>query len=340
MVTRLLLPLLFSFTLHIASAQIGAKANQQNSLAGTWSSTQFGFEMTLMLNPDNTGEFDGAALTYSVNGNSLILNTEGQETTYQFELQVNQLTLSGGDLDSKIAFTRKAQIKNDNQVPPPVEHATATTSETPSIIGSWSGGGEVLEFKSDGQCLISGQSIAYQYTAPFIELNGPGGSVKIESKFTDKDHLNLNVNGNWVSYARAGATSSNAQGQTSNASGSTSGQIDMSMVGKWCYTNINSYNQGSSYSSNCITLNADGTYVYVNESERSVNTSDFSGGTAGQGNDAGKWWVQGDRIYYNSPTKGQGSFHFEKRNHPKNTGDPMLVIEGTAYVTAYAKAPW
>ena len=57
MATRFLLPILFTFAWCTASAQIGAKAHQQNSLAGTWSSTQFGFEMTLLLNPDNTGEF-------------------------------------------------------------------------------------------------------------------------------------------------------------------------------------------------------------------------------------------------------------------------------------------
>ena len=252
----------------------------------------------------------------------------------------NQLILSGGDLDSKIAFTRKGQNVEKNQDNATTEHNVVAPAESPTIVGTWNGGNEVLEFKSDGQCLISGQAVAYQFNAPFIELNGPGGSVKIESKFTDKDHMSLNVNGNWVPYTRAGSTSSNSVQANNSSSGSGSGQIDMSLVGKWCYTNINSYNQGSSYSSNCITLNADGTYVYVNESERSVNTSDFSGGTVGQGNDTGKWWVQGDRIYYNSPTKGQGSYHFEKRNHPKNTGDPMLVIEGTAYVTAYAKSPW
>jgi hypothetical protein len=340
MTTRSIFILLFGFTITISFAQIGAKAHPQSAVTGTWSSMQFGFEMVLMLNPDNTGEFDGAALTYVVTGNTIVLKSEGVETTYQFELKTDQLTLSGGDLDSKVTFTRNTQNKDTDQATATIEKTTSGITETPSIIGSWSGGGEVLEFKKDGQCMLSGQAISYQFNPPFIEFNGPGGSMKIETSFTDKDHMNLNVNGNLVPYTRVGNTPINAPGQTNTSSESSGGQIDMSMVGKWCYTNINSYNQGSSYSSNCITLNADGTYVYVNESERSVNTSDFSGGTAGQGNDAGKWWVQGDRIYYNSPTKGQGSFHFEKRNHPKNVGDPMLVIEGTAYVTAYAKAPW
>jgi hypothetical protein len=50
--------------------------------------------------------------------------------------------------------------------------------------------------------------------------------------------------------------------------------------------------------------------------------------------------VQGDRIYYNSQTQGQGSYRLEKRNHPKNVGDPMIVLDGEAYVTATLKAPW
>ena len=66
----------------------------------------------------------------------------------------------------------------------------------------------------------------------------------------------------------------------------------------------------------------------------------YYGGTNSQGSDQGTWYVQGDRIYYNSQSKGPGSYRLEKRNHPKNVNDPMIILDGTAYVTAYQKAPW
>ncbi|HZV69137.1 MAG TPA: hypothetical protein VFG10_06315 [Saprospiraceae bacterium] len=30
----------------------------------------------------------------------------------------------------------------------------------------------------------------------------------------------------------------------------------------------------------------------------------------------------------------------EQRNHPKNVNDPMIVLDGRAFVTAYNKPPW
>lgn len=30
----------------------------------------------------------------------------------------------------------------------------------------------------------------------------------------------------------------------------------------------------------------------------------------------------------------------EKRNHPKNVRDPMIVLDGQTFVTAYNKPPW
>jgi len=108
------------------------------------------------------------------------------------------------------------------------------------------------------------------------------------------------------------------------------------LVGKWCYMN----NSLNSSTNRCITLNANGTHSYKSENSRTVNTAELYGGTASQGGDQGTWYVQGDRIYYNSQTQGQGSYRLEKRNHPKNSGDPMIVLDGEAYVTATLKAPW
>jgi hypothetical protein len=96
----------------------------------------------------------------------------------------------------------------------------------------------------------------------------------------------------------------------------------------------------NSQSSRCITLYADGTYYYTENSSRSVNTDAVSGGTASQGEDRGTWSVLGDRIYYHSRANGDGSYKLEKRNHPKNVNDPMIVLDGEPYVTTTQRAPW
>ncbi|MGB3076699.1 MAG: hypothetical protein WBB36_15325, partial [Chitinophagales bacterium] len=150
------------------------------------------------------------------------------------------------------------------------------------------------------------------------------------------DQLTLTINNNSVSYTRGKADSKTNQQNTPTGAG----QVAMELVGKWCFINVNSYNQGASSSSECVTLNADGTYLYYNESSRSVNTPDYAGGTASQNEDRGTWYVQGDRLYVHSQTIGDASYRLEKRNHPKNVNDPMIVLDGRTFVTAYNKPPW
>jgi len=148
------------------------------------------------------------------------------------------------------------------------------------------------------------------------------------------DQLTLSANGKNVTYSRGKGNAA-----PTNASPGQ-GKVAPELVGQWCWIDANSYNQGTSSSSRCITLNADGTYIYNSESSRSVNTPDYYGGTNAQNSDQGTWYVSGDRIYYNSQTTGQGSYRLEKRNHPKNVNDPMIVLDGEAYVTATQRPPW
>ena len=103
--------------------------------------------------------------------------------------------------------------------------------------------------------------------------------------------------------------------------------------------NVNTTNSGGSTSSRCIVLNANGTYEYASERSMDTNTNAFYAGTSSQGSDRGTWYVQGNRIYYNSQTTGKGSYQLQKVNHPKNR-DPMIVLDGESYVTFYQKPSW
>ncbi|MBY0434971.1 MAG: hypothetical protein K2U26_12750 [Cyclobacteriaceae bacterium] len=315
-----------------AHAQIGAKAQQQK-IFGVWQNNQFGYQMTLLLNADGTGEFDGEAIQFSTTGKSLIITLGGATTNYTYALQGNSLTLSGGDLDGQVTFTQSGE--GAASTPAPVSTVPTPTSKAPSpafsntvsnLVGLWSGSGEMIEFKADGSCVYGGNSFPYQVSQGHVILTTGQGPVSFAYTVKGKQ-LTLTANGQQVVYNSVEGSAPSAGGQ---------GRVAMELVGQWCYMNMNLNSQ----TSRCIVLNADGTYTYSEESSRSVNTPDLYGGTSSQGGDRGTWYVQGDRIYYNSQTRGTGSYRLEKRNHPKNVNDPMIVLDGEPYVTTTARAPW
>jgi len=310
-------------------AQIGAKA-QQSKIYGIWTNNDFGFQMTLMLNENGTGEFDGEEIKFTTSGGKLNVTQLGVTNAYTFSLANNTLTLSGGDLDRSIVFVRQGQTSES-----PVVNSNPTGGAVPQeILGVWSGYNETIEFKSDAQCIYRAQPFSYNVTNNHITLETAQGNVIMAYKISG-NQLQLTVNGQNLIYTKGVSGTHTSAG----SAGKSGGRIDQTIVGKWCYMNVYSNYSGGSSSSECITLKEDGTYEYYSESSRSVNTSDLYGGTASQSGDRGTWWVEGDRIYYNSHTAGQGSYHLEKRNHPKNSG-PMIVLEGKTFVTFYNRPPW
>ena len=316
-----------------ATAQIGAKVQQQGKIYGLWQNSQFGYQMTLMLNPNGTGEFDGESIKFSTQAAKLTIIVGTVVTEYNFNLQGNSLTLSGGDLDGPVTFARSGSAPQDAPIAKtPTDPVFPAYSNTASnLIGLWSGNGEMIEFRPDGKCVYLGNTLSYQISQGHIILATGQGNAMFAYTVSGSQ-LTLIANGQRIIYNKVDSPSSTG---TQNNAG-TKGSVAMELVGEWCYMNMNTNSQ----TSRCIVFNADGTYTYSSESSRSVNTDTFSGGTASQGGDRGTWYVQGDRIYYNSQSKGQGSYRFEKRNHPKNVNDPMIVVEGESYVTTTSRAPW
>ena len=148
----------------LAVAQIGAKA-QQNKIQGIWQNNSFGYQMTLMLNADGSGEFDGDAIKYTTQGSHLAITVvqQNQTNVYTYALQGNSLTVSGGDLDQAITFTRSGSSSapvtaNADQ---PLQSNTGSSSDK-NLIGVWSGNGETIEFTAQGQCNYLGQTYPYQ----------------------------------------------------------------------------------------------------------------------------------------------------------------------------------
>lgn len=323
-----ILQTLFLFVLfsgHL-QAQIGAKV-QQGKIYGTWISTESGEQMKLILNADGTGQLDDEVIRFSTQANKLIVTVEGINTTYNFVMQGNTLTVSDGDLNEPITFTRNGASQNAG--------ALAKSSAAPvanSLMGTWSNYGETITFNS-GECIYLGQTYPYSVSGSNIIIQTNQGDL-VMPYVVNAGQLTLTVNGQNFTYSKG---KSNVPASAAKPAGS--GNLDLTLVGKWCYINVISTNSGGSSTDECITINADGTYSYYGERSMSANTATFSAGTASQSSDAGTWWVAGDRIHYNSQAQGQGSYQLIKRNHPK-TGDPMIVLDGTSYVTYFQKSPW
>jgi hypothetical protein len=324
---------LYLFLLPFAvTAQIGAKT-QQGKIFGVWQNAQFGYQMTLMLNADGSGEFDGEMIKFTYQGGKLSIVQDGQATVYSYTLQDNSLSFSGGDLDHAITFTRSGSQEQTTVTVNDSNLKSQSNSVTDAgLIGLWSGNGETIEFKPDGQCVYLGNTFSYQLSQGHIILATAQGNAMFAYSIKG-NQLNLTANGRQVTYSR-GATNNGTTSDNSKA-----GNVSQELVGKWCWTNVSSTNTGGSSSSECIVLNANGTYEYASERSMDTNTNAFYAGTSSQGSDQGTWWVQGDKIFYNSQTKGQGSYQLQKQNHPK-TGDPMILLNGEPYVTFYQKQPW
>jgi hypothetical protein len=341
MKTTLFILLLIPFGI---MAQIGAKVQQQEKIHGLWQNSQFGYQMTLMLNADGSGEFDGEMIKFTAQANKLAITQNGATTNYTYNLQGNSLTLTGGDLDQAVTFSRNGaatqQTAAASTTAPPQKKMGGVNGNVPlntapsgnELIGVWSGNGETIEFKTDGNCIYLGNTFPYEISQGHVILTS--GQGKAMFAYTIKGtQLVLTANGQQVVYNKGAAGNAVAQNNGT-------GNVAMELVGKWCYVNVTSTNSGGSSADECITLNQDGTYVYYSERSMSVNTNAYSGGTNSQNGDRGTWYVQGDRIFYNSQSQGQGSYRLEKRNHPKNVGDPMIVLDGKAFVTATYRQPW
>ena len=312
-------------------------AQDKAHVPGIWQNNTFGYQMTLMLNPDGTGEFDGETIRYMLHGNHLNMIIEGQSITYSYALSGNNLNLSGGDLDGTISFTKAGGSSTETGMTKSAQNQSIPTEPPmpaavdPTLIGLWSGQGETIEFKNNGQCNYLGNTFTYKSTNSQITLMTNGGNVM----------FNYSINGNQLTIIGNAGQVVYTKGGSQNHSASPGGKgVAMEIVGKWCWINVNATATGGSSSSRCIVLNADGTYTYEAERSMSVNTNDFYGGTASQSSDLGTWYVQDDRIFYNSQNSGQGSYRLEKRNHPKNVNDPMIILDGEAYVTATYRQPW
>jgi hypothetical protein len=199
------------------------------------------------------------------------------------------------------------------------------------LVGHWlcQADGTKVEIRADGTLTINGEEYAYKVRSSVINVVGEEGAMAIPFQL-DGDTLTVDVEGREMVYTRVKPGTKSA----GPVARSGDGGVAQALVGKWCY--MSSLTGSNSYmSSRCFVLNANGTYQYSAES----SSGGAYGSTAGQSHDAGRWSATTTTLTAISNSQGRTVYPIELRNHPR-TGDPMIVVDGDAYVTAYPKKPW
>lgn len=201
-------------------------------------------------------------------------------------------------------------------------------AEETGLIGKWTSSEAKIEFFANGSMTINGEKFNYGVVKNIITIENNDGQM--EFPFTLKGNtLTVMVEGRKVVYTRA------TKNDEPNEDNSGGGSVPQELVGKWCYQSNVTSNDGGRMSNTCFTLNSNGTYQYYSE----TNSSNPYGGTSSQSSDAGRWSATATTLTSYSNSGQTKTFNLEKRNHPK-TGDPMLIVDGGAFVTFYQKQPW
>ena len=311
------------------AAALAATLLAQTDWTGSWKNAEM--QLTLHRTPDGhkgTILFGGRSLplTATPAGDRLQGTFTADGARFSFALERSPqgavtLTSDGTPylLDPVPSSTAPNPLARPASPPPPPS----------GLTGDWQGPQGLVRFNPDGTAIIAGQTYRYTLQATTLTLIANDGQVP----------LPYQLNGNTLSLGAAGQAIqlTRLPANPAPAAAPATGGILPELIGKWCYlANVYATNGGARSSSQCFTLNPDGTYQFYGE----TGSSNPFGSSASSAADEGAWTATATTITAHSRLRGTTTYRLEKRNHPKNSNDPMLVLDGQAFVTAYQKPPW
>ena len=284
---------------------VAAPAAAPAAVVGEWR----GSNAVVQVNADGTATIGPKSHRWTLDGNVITFTGDGEPIRLPFEMAGNTWTWKFPD--RQLVLTRLV-TGGGNGV---------------SIVGQWQGPTGALQFNPDGTATVGGLVYRYSQVGDQLTLQGADGTFVAAVQMAG-DTMSWVVSGRTMGFQRV-----------AGAVGGAIGGIMPELVGKWCQA-TNSNNSSGTYSrSACITLLADGSFAYVSDFGATGQVAGGAYGTASDSNDAGTWTATPNSITSNSKKTGARTFRLEKRNHAK-TGDPMLVLDGTEFTTAYQKPPW
>jgi hypothetical protein len=292
---------------------------QPEKLPGTWVRTVGGQTYTLELQTNGSGTLNGAPLQWRLAQGILTFDVgTGRPHVASAAVTDTMLTLTPAN-GPAIVFNRAGAS------PPATKPAAKPTAEAQGchgLVGSWRSPDAVITLTAEGTTVIAGVSYRYTSDGKIITLTGADGVFRFPYTL-DGQRLTVTMNGTPVTL----------ECLVDNAPG---GSTPQDLAGKWCYLSNFSANSGGRISSQCIVLRANGTYEYAADTSSSGPVAS----SATQERDSGTWTATGNTLTAHSATRGTTTVYtLEKRNHPKNR-DPMIVLNGKAFVTYGPRAPW
>ena len=229
-------------------------------------------------------------------------------------------------------FAQRGTAEQSKSTKPKAQTKQNNEKEETTLIGKWTSNEAKIEFFADGSMTINGDKFSYGVVGKIIIIEAE--DEQMEFPFTLKGNtLTVTVEGRKIIYTRSSKSDDGEENQPQRSRGG--GSNPQELVGKWCYLANVQANNGGRMSETCFTLKGDGTYQYYSE----TNSSNPYGGTSSQSSDSGHWSATATTLTAHSNSGETTTYTLEKRNHPK-TGDPMLMVDGDAFVTAYQKQPW
>lgn len=271
------------------------------------------------------------------------INADGSATigdkTHRWTLEGNLISFSGNGESIRVPFELAGDVWTwkfpDGQLV--LRRMTGEAAAAPAggtmngITGTWQGPNGTVQINLDGTAMVAGIPYRYTRSGNHLTLTGPDGTF-LAAVQQSGDTMTWQINGKTLNFQRAAAT-------WAVGGGTGTGGILPELVGKWCDSTYMNNSSGTYGRSACFTLLADGSYQYAGDFSATGQVPGGAYGTASDGNDSGTWTATATTITANSRKTGSRTFRLEKRNNPK-TGDPMLVLDGTAFTTAFQKAPW
>lgn len=319
----------FALLVIVISLSLASAGAQEADLVGSWQTKDSELAMRVTFNSDGTGVLDAAPIKYSVRGDKLMVNEDGTINNYTFRLNGDVLVISGGNLESPLTLVRQSNAKGFGKRRTEAANAQVEPkSKEQGILGRWQSSEATVQINENGTLNLNGETYRYLVRGNNITLANNEGALTFPFKLSG-DTLQVWVDGRVVTYKRL--TGDAAEETMLSSSGGNPSEL----AGKWCYmSNVNSTG-GGRMSNTCFTLYGNGTYEYYSETSSSGPVAS----SASQESDSGTWRVSGRTLTANSRARGTLNFTLEKRNHPK-TGDPMLVLDGDAFVTYSPRSPW
>lgn len=297
-------------------------AQSDTSLVGTWRA-KADSPLVLKINADGTGALNGAGFKYEIEGNKLSVVEGAKVTTFSYMLKDSALILYREGTVQGVIFERIDEIQ---QSTPTRRGSGESMKAGKGLVGRWQGKDGVAQINADGTLIFGGQTFRYTAKNNILTLIGTDGALEMPYQL-DGDTLVVSVNGEESVLKRL-----TGSGRGGVASGGANPQ---ELVGKWCYMSNVYASNGGRMSNRCFTLYENGTYQYYAETSSSGPVAS----SVTQESDKGRWTATATTITSVSPKTGTNTYRLEKRNHPK-THDPMLVMDGDAYVTYGPRRPW